>query len=407
MEIHDLEKQKRVIDQERSDIQASLEEAEAAVESEEAKSLRVQVKLQQLKQEADRRLAEKDEEIDNARRNAARSVEQIQASLDNEMRARGEAIRSSKKMESDFNDLEVQLATVSRQAADAQKLTKDYANTMKDVNQKLDDSQRASEDIREQSAVSDRRVGLMSTEIEELRQGLESSERCRKQAENDLMEANERANMLHTQNTAFINQKRKIEGELNNVKNEVEEAVTEARNAEDAAKKALTTAALLSEDLKKEQDQSQHLERMKKNQENSVKDLQMRLDEAEQVALKGGKKAVQKLEVKCREIETELESEQRRTSDNTKVTRKLERKLKESLYANEEDKKNLIRLQDSVDKLNSKAKTYKKTAEDATESANMAMSKFRKLQHELDEANERAEMAEAAVNKARSKAKGE
>merc|ERR1712130_1051363 len=63
-----------------------------------------------------------------------------------------------------------------------------------------------------------------------------------------------------------------------------------AYNAEDAAKKALTTAALLSEDLKKEQDQSQHLERMKKNQENSVKDLQMRLDEAEQVALKGGKK---------------------------------------------------------------------------------------------------------------------
>merc|ERR1719394_1625339 len=215
----------------------------------------------------------------------------------------------------------------------------------------------------------------MTTEIEELRGGLEQAERCRKQAENDLMEANERANMLHTQNTAFINQKRKIEGELNNVKNEVEEAVTEARNAEEAAKKALTTAALLSEDLKKEQDQSQHLERMKKNQENSVKDLQMRLDEAEQVALKGGKKAVQKLESKCREIEGELESEARRTADNTKLMRKLERKFKEAQYANDEDKKNLTRLQDSLDKLNSKAKSYKKTAEDATESANIAMSK--------------------------------
>jgi chromosome segregation ATPase len=240
-----------------------------------------------------------------------------------------------------------------------------------------------------------------------LRQALEQADRCRKQAENDLMEANERANMLHTQNTAFINQKRKIESELNSVKSEVEEAVTEARNAEEAAKKALTTAALLSEDLKKEQDQSQHLERMKKNQENSVKDLQNRLDEAEQVALKGGKKAVQKLESKCREIENELEGECRRTADNTKVLRKLERKYKEAVYANEEDKKNLVRLADSLDKLNSKAKTYKKAAEDATEGANTAMSKFRKLQHELDEANERAEMSEAAVNKARSKAKGE
>ena len=51
------------------------------------------------------------------------------------------------------------------------------------------------------------------------------------------MEANERANMLHTQNTSFINQKRKIEGELGGVKTEVEEAINEARSAEDAAKK--------------------------------------------------------------------------------------------------------------------------------------------------------------------------
>merc|ERR1711892_474423 len=134
--------------------------------------------------------------------------------------------------------------------------------------------QRSTEDAREQSAVAERRVTLMTTEIEELRGALEQAERSRKQAENDLMEANERSTMLHTQNTAFINQKRKIE---------VEEAIAEARNGEEAAKKALTTAALLAEDLKKEQDQAQHLERMKKNQENSVKDLQMRLDEAEQV----------------------------------------------------------------------------------------------------------------------------
>ena len=268
------------------------------------------------------------------------------------------------------------------------------------------------------------------------RNGLEQAERARKQAENDLMEANERSTMLHTQvcfqiiarsfigcfarlrlrlsffvsqnsfqNTAFINQKRKIESELTAVKNEVEESINEARNGEEAAKKALTTAALLAEDLKKEQDQTQHLERMKKNQENSVKDLQMRLDEAEQVALKGGKKHQQKLESRCRELESELESEQRRSADNIKIVRKLERKLKETLYANEEDKKNLNRLASAADKLNSKMKAYKKSSEEATETTNQAMSRFRKLTNELDEATERAEMAEAAVNKARSKAK--
>ena len=71
--------------------------------------------------------------------------------------------------------------------------------------------------------------------------------------------------MLHTQNSSFINQKKKIESELLSVRNEVEEALKEAQSGEEPAKKAITTVALLAEDLKKEQDQAQHLERMKKN----------------------------------------------------------------------------------------------------------------------------------------------
>ena len=59
-------------------------------------------------------------------------------------------------------------------------------------------------------------------------------------------------------------------------------------------------AAMMVEELKKEQDTSAHLERMKKNLEVTVKDLQQRLDEAEQLALKGGKKELQKLETRVR-----------------------------------------------------------------------------------------------------------
>ncbi len=56
----------------------------------------------------------------------------------------------------------------------------------------------------------------------------------------------------------------------------------------------------MSEELKKEQDTSAHLERMKKNLEVTVKDLQYRLDEAENLAMKGGKKQLQKLESRVR-----------------------------------------------------------------------------------------------------------
>ncbi len=72
----------------------------------------------------------------------------------------------------------------------------------------------------------------------------------------------------------------------------------QCRNAEEKAKKAITDAAMMAEELKKEQDTSAHLERMKKNMEQTIKDLQHRLDEAEQIAMKGGKKQVQKLEAR-------------------------------------------------------------------------------------------------------------
>ena len=62
----------------------------------------------------------------------------------------------------------------------------------------------------------------------------------------------------------------------------------------------IVQAAMMAEELKKEQDTSSHLERMKKNMEQTIKDLQMRLDEAEQIALKGGKKHIQKLENRVR-----------------------------------------------------------------------------------------------------------
>ncbi|KAF4790133.1 myosin-7 [Turdus rufiventris] len=203
----------------------------------------------------------------------------------------------------------------------------------------------------------------------------------------------------------LINQKKKMEADISQLQTEVEEAIQECRNAEEKAKKAITDAAMMAEELKKEQDTSAHLERMKKNMEQTIKDLQMRLDEAEQLALKGGKKQLQKLEARVRELENELEAEQKRHAESVKGLRKSERRVKELSYQTEEDRKNLVRLQDLVDKLQMKVKSYKRQAEEAEEQANSNLAKFRKAQHELDEAEERADIAESQVNKLRAKSR--
>ncbi|XP_060109372.1 myosin-4 [Heteronotia binoei] len=399
--LHELEKVKKQIEQEKSEIQASLEEAEASLEHEEGKLLRIQLELNQVKSDIDRRIAEKDEEIDQLKRNHLRVVESMQSTLDAEVRSRNDALRLKKKMEGDLNEMEIQLSHANRQAAEALKNLRNTQGLLKDTQLHLDDALRSQDDLKEQVAMVERRANLMQAEIEELRAALEQTERGRKVAEQELLDASERVQLLHTQNTSLINTKKKLETDIAQIQGEVEETVQEARNAEEKAKKAITDAAMMAEELKKEQDTSAHLERMKKNLEQTVKDLQHRLDEAEQLAMKGGKKQLQKLEARVRELEGEVENEQKRSADAIKGVRKYERRVKELTYQSEEDRKNVLRLQDLVDKLQLKVKAYKRQSEESEEQSNVNLSKFRKIQHELEEAEERADVAETQVNKLR------
>ncbi|KAJ8360951.1 hypothetical protein SKAU_G00174760 [Synaphobranchus kaupii] len=403
--IHELEKGKKTAETEKSEIQAALEEAEATLEHEESKMLRIQLELNQVKGEIDRKLAEKDEEMEQIKRNSQRVIESMQTTLDAEVRSRNDALRIKKKMEGDLNEMEIQLSHANRQASEAQKHLRNVQGQLKDAQLHLDDAIRGQEDMKEQVAMVERRNNLMLAEIEELRAALEQTERGRKVAEQELADASERVGLLHSQNTSLINTKKKLEADLVQVQGEVDDSIQEARNAEDKAKKAITDAAMMAEELKKEQDTSAHLERMKKNLEITVKDLQHRLDEAENLAMKGGKKQLQKMEARVRELETEVEAEQRRGADAVKGVRKYERRVKELTYQTEEDKKNVHRLQDLVDKLQLKVKSYKRQSEEAEEQANTHLSRYRKVQHEMEEAQERADIAESQVNKLRAKSR--
>uniref|UniRef100_A0A8C6X787 Myosin motor domain-containing protein n=1 Tax=Naja naja TaxID=35670 RepID=A0A8C6X787_NAJNA len=382
--IHELEKLKKGLETEKNEIQAALEEAEGALEHEESKTLRIQLELSQIKADVDRKLAEKDEEFENLRRNHQRAMDSMQASLDAEAKARNEAVRLRKKMEGDLNEMEIQLSHANRQAAESQKLVRQLQSQLK---------------------LGLKRLSLLLAEVEEGLQRMQSIGRqnVKELAEQELIEATERVNLLHTQNTSLINQKKKMETDISQLSTEVEEAVQECRNAEEKAKKAITDAAMMAEELKKEQDTSAHLERMKKNMEQTIKDLQMRLDEAEQIALKGGKKQIQKLEARVRELEGDLDLEQKKNAESQKGIRKYERRVKELTYQTEEDRKNLARMQELIDKLQSKVKSYKRQFEEAEQQANSNLVKYRKVQHELDDAEERADIAETQVNKLRSR----
>merc|ERR1711931_253290 len=95
------------------------------------------------------------------------------------------------------------------------------------------------------------------------------------------------------------------------------------------------------------------------------------------------------------DVEAEHDAEQVRHGETLKNYRKMERRMRELTFQCDEDNKNHGRMQELVAKLQGKLKQYKKMAEDAEEQANINLSKFRKVSHELEEAEERAELAES------------
>merc|ERR1719468_1442210 len=127
--------------------------------------------------------------------------------------------------------------------------------------------------------------------------------------------------------------------------------------------------------------------------------MQCKLDEAEQVAMKGGKKVTTRLEQKIKDLESQMDNEQRRLVDAQKAQRRTDRRIKELTFSQEEDTKNHERMQELVDRRQNKGKSYKKQIEEAEEIAALNLAKFRKVQADLEQSEERADINEQVLAK--------
>merc|ERR1712126_422563 len=109
---------------------------------------------------------------------------------------------------------------------------------------------------------------------------------------------------------------------------------------------------------------------------------------------------------RIKELENELDIEQRRLGDSTKTLRKSERTIKELEFQSEEDHKHAAHMQDLVEKLQMKLRNFKRQIEEAEEIAALNLAKFRKAQAEAEEAEERASLNEHAMAKLRALGRG-
>merc|ERR1712226_225532 len=343
--IHELDKQRRRMESEKEELQGALEEAEGSLEAEENKVLRAQLELGQVRQEIDRKIAEKEEEFNNTRKNHARAMESMQASLETEQKAKAEGLRLKKKLEGDINEFEIALDHANKANNEALKSIKRYQGQLREAEVHYEEAARLRQEMSEKASLAERRSNALQGEMEEARALLDSAERGKRQTEAELTEARMAVNEMNNVNSRAGADKRRLEGAVHTLQAEIDDMLHQAKASEEKAKNAMA-----------------------------------------------------KLESRIRELEIELGSSQNRTTENMKAHQKAERKIKELAFQNDEDKKNQDRMTDLAGKLQSKIKTYKKQIEEAEEIAALNLAKFRKAQQELEETEDRSRMAEGQLS---------
>merc|ERR1711936_1052841 len=264
--IHALDKQRRMLETEKEELQGALEEAEATLEMEENKVLRAQLELANVRQEIDRRVAEKEEEFNNTRKNHARAMESLGASIEAEQRAKGEALRIKKQLEGEINELEIGLDHANKANSEGIKSVKRYQTQLRETIQCFEDEARSRAQICEQVGISERKAAALSGEVEESKALLDGANRSIRQLQNDIADSRGAVNNMQTINGRDMTSKRQLESSIHTLQAEVDGMLVAAKNAEEKAKKAMVVDA--------------------------------RLADAENAAMKGGKAAMAKLEGK-------------------------------------------------------------------------------------------------------------
>merc|ERR1719323_36447 len=403
--IHEIDKIRKRLEAEKMELQSALEEAEATLEQEENKVLRCQMELTQVKTEIERRIAEKDEEFAMVRKNQAKALDSMQSALETEAKGKAEALRMKKKLEADSADLGLALEHAIAGSAETQNTIKKYQLQVRDAQVKVDAESQTKSAAADAKVSADRKAAAMQNCLEESRALLETADRQRRAAEQELADTNENLADLSNVNQSIAAARRKLESEYNQLNSDLDEMTNEARLSEEKAARAMVDAARLADELRCEQELSMALEKERKLLEAQCKDTGARADEAEVSALKGGRKAMIKMETRIRELESELDAESRRNTDVTKNLRKAERSIKELTFGADEDKKNHERMQALIDQLQGKVKSYKKQIEEAEEIAALNLAKYRKVAGALGDATAAADVAEqeAAMRKTRAR----
>merc|ERR1712012_1347409 len=322
-----------------------------------------------------------------------------------ESRLRNEVEKMKKKMSVTIAELEMSLDASNKANVQLQNSSKAQATKIMELTQIIDKTTLKYNEAMGQLDGSNKRLAAVDGEFANTKRSLTQLLNEKKMFESKLTELSTKITEITNINVNLTSVKTKLEKDLSLVQHNYEDMARELKLADDRANKAANDAQHFEGLLREESAKVQKLDNVKRALETEVKNMTVRIEEIETTAISSSKRTIQKMEMRIVELEEFLSKEKAMHVETTTALHKKERSVKELLLQSEEDRKNILILQESLDKLNEKIKMYKRQLEEQEQISNSNIMRVKKFQRELEAAETRAEEAESSLNSFRSRAR--
>jgi len=400
----DLDRDNRKLAHDREELARAYKDTDAAKGKALDRVAQLEKELAKLRSDAEKGLAGARDEFEAQKKKLIVEIETLSRRLaESESRLKNEVEVIKKKMSVTITELEMSLDASNKSNAQLQNNCKMQATKIMELTTAYDDVNRKLAGNMQQYDVTIKKLQTIEAEFKGLKINYDNSMKIVKDYELKMGDLNKKVNELTSINTNLTQIKIKIEKELAIVTRDYDDIAKELKLADDRANKAGSDAHHFESLLREEQTKIVNLANAKKALENEVRSLSVKIEEIETTAISSSKRTIQKMEMRITELETMINEEKKAHSITMTEVHKKDRSIKELILQSEEDRKNIIILQESLDKLNEKIKMYKRQLEEQESISNSNIMRVKKFQRELESAESRAEEAESTLNQFRSR----
>merc|ERR1712021_65950 len=404
--LHEVEQENRKLAHDREDLARAYKDTDAIKLKLEQRVQELDLELKKVTKLFDVNLKNKEDEFIAIRKKMIVEIETLTTRLlQTEAQLKNEVEKIKKKMAVTITELEMSLDASNKCNGQLTLASKAQQQKIMELTSALDHASKNLKAGGEQNMAMVSKIQILEVDITKIRQVLEQTNNAKKIAETKLGElAPKYTELTGLYNTVGV-AKTKIEKDLVAVRTEYTDIARELKLADERANKAGHDAQHFEGLLREEQAKLVKSDNIKKALETEMRSLTIRMEEIETNTISTSKRTIQKMEIRIEELEVLLEKEKRTHVETTTLLHKKETSVKALLLQSEEDRKNILILQESLDKLNEKIKMYKRQLEEQEQISNSNIMRVKKFQRELEAAESRAEEAESSLNAFRSRAR--